>query len=300
MLINETKVIKIFIDVDDFCKAHNSWTQKNGLPDSEISLSRPGPKRHMHTSEIMTIQILYHLSGFKCFEYFYNDAILGTLRTFFPKALSYGRFIALIPETGTLMFMFDQWLAANNQRNGIYVVDSKKLEVCHLRRGGQNKVFKGIANKGKSSMGWFFGLKLHLVINEHGQMVNFLLTSARIADNNKDVLNHLFDDLKGKCIGDKGYLTKLFESFLEKGLQIITKIRKNMKNVPIKLSDKLLLRKRGVIESVNDILISICDIEHSRHRSAQNAFISIFAGLAAYDYLDRKPSIKLNEVLMNS
>lgn len=96
--------------------------------------------------------------------------------------------------------------------------------------------------------------------------------------------------MTGKCIGVKGYMTQLFESFLEKGLQLITKIRVVGENVLMALADKILLRKRSIIESVNDILMTICDIEHTRHRSPDNAFVSIMAAIAAYAFLDRKPT----------
>lgn len=299
MIINETKLIEIFIEVDDFCKSFAIWEEKRGIG---TTIKKPvrGVKSKFHPSESMAILILYHLSGYKCFEYFYSEEVLKSLKSYFPYAVCYERFVARIPETGKLMFLFSQYKAAQSERTGIYFVDSKRIEVCHVKREKQNCVFKNIATKGKSSMGWFYGIKVHIVINNIGQIVNFAFSQGNIADNNADVLKYLFSRLTGKCVGDKGYLTKLFDAFLSDGLQLITKIKKNMKNVLMPMIDKILLRKRGVIESVNDILISICDLEHSRHRSAENAFSSMFAALSAYAFLERKPSIATKNLLVNS
>lgn len=299
MIINETKLIEIFIEVDDFCKSFKIWEEKRGIG-TTVTMPVCGVKSKFHPSESMTIMILYHLSGYKCFEYFYSEEVLKSLKSYFPYAVCYERFVARIPETGKLMFLFSHYKSAQSERTGIYFVDSKRIEVCHVKREKQNCVFKNIATKGKSSMGWFYGLKVHIVINNIGQIVHFAFSQGNIADNNANILKYLFGQLTGKCVGDKGYLTKLFDSFLGDGLQLITKIKKNMKNVLMPMMDKLLLRKRGVIESVNDILISICDLEHSRHRSAENAFSSMFAALSAYAFLDRKPSIATKKLIANS
>jgi len=120
----------------------------------------------------------------------------------------------------------------------------------------------GLANQIRST-GW----KLHLVINQYGQMVNFLLTAGNVADNNAWVLNELVDNLQGQCFGDRAYLTKLFSDFYQRGLELITKISRKMKNTLMRLQDKLKLHKRGLIESVNDLLTSVLDVEHTRHRS---------------------------------
>jgi len=172
-----------------------------------------------------------------------------------------------------------------------YIIDSKPLAVCHNRRIGSNRVFADRAARGKSSMGWFYGWKLHLVINQYGQIVNFLLTAGNVADNNRFVLNDLLNDLQGQCFGDRGYLTKLFADFYQRGLELVTKVRRNMKNSLMRMGDKLKLRKRRLIESVNDLLTSVLDVEHTRHLSSVNAQVNVLAGLVAYCFYDRKPSI---------
>lgn len=107
-------------------------------------------------------------------------------------------------------------------------------------------------------------------------------------------MGHLTKNLFGKLFADKGYMSpKLFAKLCERNIQLVTKIRKNMKNKLMNLTDKLLLRKRAVIECVNDFLKNVCDIEHSRHRSVNNFFTNAFSALVAYSFLPKKPSISL-------
>lgn len=186
--------------------------------------------------------------------------------------------------------MFLKYLSLFSIRTGNYFIDSKKIPVCDNRRIHSNKVSLGFAGRGKSSTGWFYGLKTHLIINELGQIVNFALTPANISDNDDRLMNYMFDGLKGQCFGDKGYLTKLFEQYYLKGLLLITKVRKNMKNKLMKIKDKINLKKRALIESVNDILMTVFDIDHTRHRSPINAMTHTFGGLIAYCFYETKPA----------
>lgn len=284
----ETLLYQIFIDVDDFIKALDSFEMRHRL---ERGSARPGPKRSMFDSEVLSILIFYHYSGYKCFQYYYESLILRDLRSFFPHAVSYTRFVASMGDVAKHLYLFAQLRCAMSERGGIYFADSKKLPVCDNRRIPSNKVFKDVAGRGKSSTGWFYGLKAHLLVNNVGQVVQFLITPANFTDNNKSVLDKLLADIQGKCFADKGYLTKFFEHFLQKGVQIITKIRKNMKNSLMQLTDKLWLRKRAVIESINDILMSVLDIDHTRHRSPWNAIVHAIAGITAYSYYPQKPSV---------
>lgn len=84
-----------------------------------------------------------------------------------------------------------------SKRTGTYFIDSKKLPVCDNRRIHSNKVFEGFAKRGKSSTGWFYGLKVHLIINELGQIMNFMLTPASVADNNENLLKKMLKGLRG-------------------------------------------------------------------------------------------------------
>ena len=176
-------------------------------------------------------------------------------------------------------------------------MDSTTLDVCDSHRIPQHKVFGGLAQRGKSSTGWFYGFKLHLVINDCGEILSFCLTPGNTDDRNKDVMEHLTKDIFGKLFADKGYVSKeLSEKLLKEGIALITRQKKNAKNPGImRLSDRFLLRKRAVIESVNDFLKNICQIEHSRHRSSCNFVVNLVAGLAAYSFLPKKPSIRVEK-----
>jgi hypothetical protein len=282
----ENKLISLFIEVDDLYKAYVKYKNKMGQGKNN-STREPG----LNGSEVCTILVSYNYSGYKCFEYYYRQTILKKYADYFPQAPSYERFVSLIPRSADLIYLWLLYSVARSKRTGLYFIDSKKLQVCHLRREKSNKVFKDIARKGKTSTGWFFGLKIHLVINNLGEIVSFDLTTGNVADNNHDLLKKLLICLEGKCVGDKGYLSKLFEFFFNNGLHLITKPKKKMKKLPVENTLNLLINKRAVVESVFDILGTICDIEHSRHRSPVNAAIHIFSALVAYQHLDQKPRV---------
>jgi len=261
-------------------------------------LPAAGRKAALAESEVLTILVLYHLSGFKCFEYFYERLLLQELKSYFPKAVSYTQFLSLSRQACSHILLLAQYRCRFSAPTAHYYIDSKKLPVCDNRRIHQHRVFEELAQRGKSSTGWFFGFKLHLVTNQYRELMRFLITPANVADNNKQVLSYLLSDLQGKCYGDKGYLTSMLAELLEKGLHLVTKLRKNMKNMLLTLQNKLGLMKRGKIEAVNDILMSVCDIDHTRHRNPINALVQVLSGLAAYTFLEPQNSkVKPNRIL---
>lgn len=291
-MLDESKtnrLYQIFIEVDDFCKVYESHISERGL--MPCGKRRRGPKPSLSLSEIMTLAIFYHQSGFRCFQYYYEDMVLGELKAFFPSAVSYNRFVELLPSIALPLYFFGQWCCCKAKKTGVYFVDSKKLPVCDNKRIHSNRVFKEVAGRGKSSTGWFYGLKLHLTINHLGEIAQFVFSAANVSDNDKKVLDKLLHGLNGKCFGDKGYLTKFFEHFFQNGIQLVTRIRKNMKNSLVQLADKFWLRKRAIIESVNDLLMTVFDIDHTRHRSPWNAVIHAIAGICAYHFYPEKPSV---------
>jgi hypothetical protein len=241
----------------------------------------------------MAIVIFYHVAGFKCFKYYYQQGILGTWKSYFPQAVSYTRFIELKKEVNLALFFFAQYWGLG-QQTGTYYIDSTKMEVCDNHRIHSHRVFKGIAARGKTSTGWFYGLKLHLIINEQGGLMSFCFTAGNVSDNNETVVSQLCKNLRegGKIFGDAGYVSqKLFEMLFEQGLQLLTKIRKNMKNKLVNIKDKWLLKKRSLVETVIDLLKGWMDLWHTRHRSIDNGFNNMLACLAAYNFIDQKPSI---------
>lgn len=293
-VFDEMKLIEIFCKVDDFCQNFERFQAHQSQQLLAIGKGTRGPSAGLSHSETMTILIFYHLSGFKCFKYYYKRLILGLMKSYFPQAPSYGRFISCLSRTGMLLWGFIQ-IGFPARKSGIYYIDSTKLPVCDIHRASSNKVFRDIAKKGKTSTGWFFGLKLHLIVNELGEIVAFQITSGNVADNNHQLLRKLLTGLKGKCFGDKGYLSKIAEEFIEAGLQLFTKVKKKMKNKLIKLRDKQLLNARTLIETIYDLLKHLFNIDHTRHRNPDNALTHLMAGLCAYQFLEQKPSIYKNK-----
>ena len=290
----EQLLISIFCDVDDFCKAYDDYYQTHLLPGG----ARRPLQCSMSMSEIMTIVIYFHLSNHKTFKWYYKNLICGSLHTYFPHSLSYNRFVevmqgVIVPLTVYLMKF------RVGKCSGISFMDSTTLCVCHNRRISSHKVFKDIAKRGKSSTGWFYGFKLHLSINDQGELLGCCLTAGNVDDRDDKTISRLTREVFGKLFADRGYLSqKLFEKLFQRNITLITKIKKNMKNRLMLMQDKILLRKRAVIESVNDFLKNICQIEHTRHRCSANFLVNLFAGLVAYSFLPKKPSLHLAKYLV--
>ena len=287
------KLIEIFVTVDDFCLYLDDWLEDH----PNIEFDKPRFEGIMHISEILSIIIFYHYSGYKCFQYYYEDQVQQALSSYFPVQVSYKRFLQLISKSIPHLYVFNKWQSLKTQATGVYFIDSKKLPVCHNRRIHNHKVFKDIAQRGRTSTGWFYGMKLHLVINNLGQIVNFTFTPGNTADANPEVLKHVFLKLKGNCYGDKGYLSKVFGELYRNGLKLVTKLRKNMKNKLMPIAEKYQLYKRAVIESVFDLLMTVFDIDHTRHRSPRNAMAHMLGALAAYSFMDQKPVVLLPKLI---
>jgi len=288
----EQLLISIFCDVDDFCKAYIEYSQKHLLTDGKASM----PKCSMSMSEVMSIVILFHLSNHKTFKWYYKHLICDTMRGYFPHLLSYNRFVEVMQEIIVPLTVYLMKFHVG-KCSGISFLDSTTLDVCHNRRIYSHKVFKGLAQRGKSSTGWFYGFKLHLIINDRGEILSFCLTAGNVDDRDWDTLSKLTKEIFGKLFADRGYLSgKLFEKLYQNDIHLITKIKKNMKNRLMHIHDKILLRKRAIIESVNDFLKNICQIEHSRHRSVDNFLVNLVSGLVAYSFIPKKPSLNISDV----
>jgi hypothetical protein len=176
---------------------------------------------------------------------------------------------------------------------GISFIDSTVLRVCHNKRIKRNKTFKGIAEVGKSTMGWFFGFKLHLIINDKGEILSFYLTKGNVDDRDAKAITNMTQEIFGKLFGDKGYISKALSDLLfGNGIQLITAVRRNMKTKALSNEEKILLRKRSVIETVNEELKNICQVEHTRHRSISGFLLNIMSAIAAYSFFPKKPSIR--------
>lgn len=292
-MIDFNKITEIFCLVDEFCQQFIPFLEKNSIGNKS---KRPPIMSH---SEIISIMIFFHLSGFRCFKHFYIFYVQKHMQAEFPKTVSYNRFTELMQSNILPLTMFLKTCCMGNC-TGISFVDSTPIRVCKNKRIKNNKVFKDIANVGKSTMGWFYGFKLHLIINEKGEVLSFTITQANIDDReplkNEGFLKGIF----GKLFADKGYISKkLADILFVDGVHLITQLRNNMKNCLMTLSDKILLRKRSVIETVNDELKNMCQIEHSRHRSIGNFLTNLISGLIAYSFFPKKPSIQYNKLKTN-
>jgi hypothetical protein len=272
--------------LDDFCKAFADWQAHRLIP-SPATPKRAGKRSR---AEMLFIVVLFHLSPFKHFKAFYLYGIGHQHRACFGELPHYDRFVSLMPRLFVpLMGLLH---SLGGEPTGLYFADSTKLAVCHNRRIHRHKVFDGLAARGKTSMGWFYGLKLHLVINHKGQVMALRITPGNTADST--VLAEITQHLAGKLYADKGYIGReLFSKLWQRGLHLITGIRRNMRNHLMPLADKLMRRKRFVIETVLDILKCEMGLEHSRHRSVMNAMVHILSCLVAYAFRPGKPSISL-------
>ena len=279
--------VAIFCDVDDFCKAYEEYCMHSLMMEKQKII----PRTRMALSEIMTILIMFHLSGYRTFKWYYQKHVMQHQKKDFPNLVSYNRFVEIMKYALVPLILYIV-RARFVKCSGISFVDSTPVKVCDNHRIRTNRVFSEYAKRGKSSMGWFYGFKLHLIINEQGEILSFCLTSGNVDDRNEAVMDSLTKEIFGKLFADRGYISQeLFEKFLKKDITLVTRAKKNMKNKLMNLYDRLMLRKRTVIESVNDFLKNICEIEHSRHRSITNFLVNLLSALAAYSFLPKKPSI---------
>ena len=284
------KRLALFCAVDDFCKVFIPLWNMTLIQHGIIKRVR---EPQLSISEMMTIIIHFHQSHYRDFKTYYIEYVCEHLGDEFPNLVSYNRFIELMPRT--LLPLCCYLNSRKGESSGISFIDSTRIVLCGNKRISRNKVFKDIAKLGKSTMGWFFGFKLHLVVNDQGELLAFCLTPGNTDD--RKPVPQMTKAIFGKLFGDKGYISQaLFEQLLEAGIQLVTGIRKNMKNQLVPLIDKLLSRKRSIIETINDQLKNISQIEHTRHRSVTNCMINIVAGLIAYTHQEKKPALNLADL----
>lgn len=283
-------LLELFCDVDDFCKAF--------LPKWEEKLITSGEKkrqreRSLTISEIMTILITFHQSHYRDFKAYYCEQVLKQWRPEFPGLVSYNRFVEYVPSVLIPLIVFLRTCCLG-KCTGVSFIDSTSLDVCLNQRIHSHKVFAGLAERGKTSTGWFFGFKLHLVVNDQGELLSFCISPGNVDD--RAPVTNLAKPLFGKLFGDKGYISHRLAKTLREmfDLQLITKLRSNMKNQLMLWNDRILLRKRAIIETIIDQLKNISQIEHSRHRSIINFFVNVLCGLIAYCRRPVKPSLGLD------
>jgi hypothetical protein len=287
-------IIALFCDVDDFCLAFEPEFNKRLLEDGTKKRNR---KSKMCLSEVMTIIIWFHRSAYRTFKDYYTKEVTSHLSWAFPNLLSYNRFVEL--KSWALLPLCYYLQTRKDECTGTSFIDSMPIIVCHNRRINSHKVLSNAAKRGKNSMGWFYGFKTHLIVNDKGGLLSFHFTPGNVDD--REPVPRMTKGLFGKLFGDKGYISqKLFELLYENGIQLVTRIRKNMKNRFMPLYDKLMLRKRAIIETIHDQLKNISQIEHTRHRSPANFLVNILAAIIAYTFKEKKPSLRINTKEFNN
>lgn len=274
----------IFAIVDDFCKVYKEWISHK-LIKTEKQRDRSGK---LELSESLSIMIFYHFSCYRNFKRYYQQCIIGS--NMFKDVPCYERFIQIIPSLFLPLAFMMHYISG--RKSGIYFADSTYFAVCKNTRISSHKTFDGYARLGRSSVGWFYGFKLHLIINDKAEIVALKITKGNKDDRAAFEQMAIKCDLKGKCFADKGYISKsLFTKLYTRGLQLITGVRKDMKNHLMPILDKLFLRKRSIIETVFGYIKEQFNIRPSMHRSPVNFFVSLLAAFIAYQIKPSKPRI---------
>ncbi len=285
-------LLQLYCTVDDFWQMFALLWRQEQLETGERQRKRAGM---LSDSEMMTIVIHFHQARYRDFKSYYRQHVQVYLRSEFPQLISYERFIQRLP--GLLEPLCVLLHLCFGSCTGIAFIDSTPLAVCDNRRIHSHKVFAGLAARGKTSMGWFFGFKLHFIVNDRGDLLALRVTPGNLDD--RKPVPALVKRLFGKLFGDKGYLSKpLRDQLRAQGVELITKLKSNMKNQLMLLGDKLLLRKRSIVETIIDQLKNISQIEHTRHRSPVNFMVHLVSGLIAYCCQPKKPSLGLDKALV--
>ncbi|MCB9092691.1 MAG: IS982 family transposase [Halobacteriovoraceae bacterium] len=284
--MEENEIIELFCLIDDFTKRFNTLCSLKQIEYKKRKIRNR--KSRTSLAEVMTMLILFHRSNYRCFKHFFLHEVSKNLKYLFPNLVGYSQFVRLMQEAFFPMFCFTQ--EHLGVCSGISFIDSTVLTSCHVKRASSHKTFKKQAKWGKTTTGWFFGFKLHLVINHQSEIIAFRITGANVDD--RKPVPDMMKDKKGRAFADKGYISKRLNiKLLRAGVHLMTKVKKNMKNQLMSLHDKCLLRKRAIIESVNNLLKNHHQIEHHRHRSPWNFLSNLLSGIAAYCLNPNKPRL---------
>jgi hypothetical protein len=237
------KLTHLFGDVDDFCQTFIPAWQEKQLTNGDKKRNRA---HRMSYGEMITLLVSYH--------------VRKHWRSAFPGLLSYNRSIELLPHIIGPLTAFMNSRCVTLQ--GIAFIDSTPLKVCKNSRIPRHKNFVNETGRGQSSTGWFYGFNLHLVVNDQGDILSFCITVGNVDD--KKPVPKRVKSLTGRLFGDRGYISqKLAQLLASRHIKLTTTLKKNMKAQAIDAFDQLLLRKRSLIETINDQLKNIYDQEHS-------------------------------------
>ena len=278
------KYTTIFTIVDDFCKSYEEWINHK-LLSSGKQRKRAGK---LSLSEAISIMIFYHFSEFKHLKIYYHHFVSNG--KWFRDPPCYDRFIQIIPSLFLPIVIMMHYLSG--RKTGFYYVDSTHFTVCKNIRISRHKTFDGLAARSRSSIDWFYGFKLHMIINNKSEIVAIKITKGNVDDRKAFEEMVLKRDLKGKCYADKGYVSRdLFTRLYNRGLMLITGIKRNMQSYLIPILDKIYLRKRFIIETIFGYIKEHFNVRPNKHRSPTNFFASLFAALIAFQIKPDKPTI---------
>lgn len=193
--------------------------EKRLLADGQKKRRRPAS---LSLSELMTLTILFHQLRYRQFKSFYLSYARRFLRAEFPNLPSYHRCLELMPRCGVpLSALFEQ---LKGRCTGITILDSSPLAVCNNLRISRHRVLAQVAARGKSSTGWFYGLKLHVAINHHGELLSIKVTPGNVDD--RKPVAFLCRKLFGRVYAVKGYVARWLVDLLRaRQMDFITKVR---------------------------------------------------------------------------
>ena len=285
-------IVSLFCEIHDFFMMYETHLSRHCLP-SQATFETRGRQRKLHASEVMTLLIAFHQSNYRTLKHFYEKHVCVYWHSEFPNLVSYTRFVQLQQEVLTLLTLY--LYTRLGTCSGVSFVDSTALPVCHNRRISKHRVFSAHAERGKTSMGGFYGFKLHLVINDTGEVLDVALTPANTDD--RSPVKKFAEGLHGSLFADRGYISKDLRALLKtEGVNLVYKVRKNMPPPSLSVSDEVFLKKRVIIESVIKELKTQTQVEHTRHRSFINFQVNAISALIAYTYLLKKLTLKLGEL----
>jgi hypothetical protein len=219
-MISSHKVTEIYFIIDEFFKEFDNLIRGYSL--QEAKTKKRNRKFTMSQSEVMTILFLFRSGAFKNLKSFYVFYVQKHMQKDFPNTVSYNRFVELRRKVSLPPAIFVKMMCMG-KCTGISFIDSTSLRSCHIKREKQHKTFKGIAEKGQCSIGWFYGFKLHLIINDKGEIPDFILPPGNMDDREPLKNMNLHKRIFGKLFGDKGYISKdLFDQLFVDGVHLVT------------------------------------------------------------------------------
>jgi hypothetical protein len=250
----------VFCVIDDLCKY------------LFVEPHTAGRHRGLSVSEVITICLIRDHFKIEDLKHLYR-LLDQKYRYDFPGLPSYANFVATVNSSSWQMLTLVKVLVAINNQSAVTVkiVDSTPLPVCHNMRIYKHKTMKKYATRSKSTMGWFYGLKLHLLIDLQRNILNIQFTTAKASE--RAVLKAFFMTISNSIVvADAGYISKALEKLaVESGSIFLTSMRKNMKKLttPAHIA---LLNLRGRVEGIFSLLKARLGLISSLPRSVGGYF----------------------------